>query len=164
MLKLKHTPVRNNLSAAAFMAGAAKCAAVVLFILTAAGCASHSGRFTVNAEVEQAFRTGHPQTDHNYYYAGRDTMPYAIIGIDSSFTVPSKYWIPFEPEPETLKKMSGNMYWKNLYNPYGAHMLAPDGTIVGVWFSSIRFHSVKVDQQQRTVDVLFQNPESTRDL
>ena len=143
----------------------ARCVAVALFILMVTGCMAHSGgRFTMDAEVDRAFRTGRAQPGYHYYHAGRDTMPYAIIGIDNRYTVPSKYWLPFEPEPEKLKKMSGNMYWKDRYNAYGSQILAPDGTIVGVWFSCVKFPRVKVDQQARTVEVLFQNPESTRDF
>lgn len=145
--------------------GAARRVAVAFFILMVTGCTAYSGgRFTMNAEVDQAFRTGRAQPGYHYYHAGRETMPYAIIGIDSRYTVPSKYWLAFEPEPENLKKMSGNMYWKDRYNSYGSQILAPDGTMVGVWFSSVKFPRVKVDQQERTVQVLFQNPESTRDF
>ena len=46
------------------------------------------------------------QPEFNYYYTGRDTMPYAIIGIDHGYTVPSRYWIPLDPDPAQLKKMS----------------------------------------------------------
>jgi hypothetical protein len=138
--------------------------ALVVLVLMAAGCNQNYSRFSLDAQVSQAFQTGTALPEFNYYYAGRDTMPYAIIGIDRTYTVPSRYWIPFEPEPDTLKKMTGNMYWKMRYDPYGSNILASDGTIIGVWFSSVRNRSAKVDQQQRTVEVLFQNPENDRDF
>ncbi len=138
--------------------------ALIVLMLMLVGCTTNYGRFAKSAEVDLAFRQGDRQPDYRYFYAGRDTMPYAIIGIDRTYTVPSRYWIPFEPEPDTLKKMTGNMYWKNRYNPYGSQILAPDGTIIGVWFSSVYLPSVKVDQQKRTVDVLFKNPENDRDF
>ena len=87
-------------------------------------------------------------------------MPYAIIGIDRSYTVPSRYWIPIAPEPAQLKKMSGNMYNEVRDDPYGAYILAPDGKVIGVWYSTVIFRSVKVDQNSRTVEVLFKNPEN----
>jgi hypothetical protein len=40
--------------------------------------------------------------------------------------------------------------------------LDPDGAIVGIWFSSLHFPSINVDQQNRTVKVLYKNPESYR--
>ncbi len=138
--------------------------ALIVLMLMLVGCNTNYGRFINSAEVDLSFRRGDHQPDYQYFYAGRDTMPYAIIGIDRTYTVPSRYWIPFEPEPDTLKKMTGNMYWKDRYNPYGSQILAPDGTIIGVWYSSVYLPSVKVDQQKRTVDVLFKNPENDRDF
>jgi hypothetical protein len=129
-------------------------------LLTAAACGSHYGNFSVSAEVTHAFETGTVEPDLDYYYAGRDTMPYAIMGIDRSYQVPSRYWIAFDPPPEQLKKMSGNIYGKVLHDPYGAHIRDTEGKIVGIWYSNVRFQSVSVDPQNRTVEVLFPNPEN----
>jgi fumarate reductase subunit C len=138
--------------------------AVVAFLLVIAGCTKNYGHFARSAQVEQAFRNGEHQSDYQYFYAGRDTMPYAIIGVDRGYTVPSRYWIPFEPEPEELRKMTGNMYGKHRFYPTGYQILDPDGAIIGVWFSSVYFQSVSVDPQNRTVEVLFRNPENSHSL
>ena len=134
----------------------------VVLMLMLFGCNTNYGRFARSAEVDLAFRQGDHQPGYQYYYAGRDTMPYAIIGIDRSYTVPSQYWLAFEPQAEQLVKMSGNMYGQGHDYPSGSHILDPDGTIIGVWFSSVRLPSVKVDQQRKTVEVLFANPENRR--
>lgn len=135
--------------------------AVIAIGMMVAGCAGNYGHFSLDTEVGQAFRSGSVQSEYRYYYAGRDNMPYAIIGIDRSYSVPSRYWIPFEPDREKLRDMSGNMYGKQRYQPYGSHILGPDGNPVGVWYSSVRIRSVTVDPENRTVEVLFKNPEST---
>lgn len=140
------------------------CLALVAFVLMAVGCSKNYGHFSKSAEVDRAFRQGNHQADYQYFYAGRDNMPYAIIGIDRSYTVPSRYWVPFDPEPEMLRKMSGNIYGKLSSDPAGYHILDPDGTIIGVWFSNVYNYSVSVDQQNRTVEVLFPNPENSRSL
>ena len=140
------------------------CIALVVFILMVAGCTKNYGHFAKSAEVDLAFRQGDHQPDYQYFYAGRDNMPYAIIGIDRSYTVPSRYWVPFDPEPEMLRKMSGNMYGKQKYDPAGFHILDPDGNIIGVWFSCVNQYSVSVDQQNRAVEVLFRNPENSHSL
>ncbi|BBO76412.1 hypothetical protein DSCW_38290 [Desulfosarcina widdelii] len=132
--------------------------AALLLMLTA--CGSHYGNFSLSGEVTHAFETGTVQPDLDYYYAGRDTMPYAIMGIDRRYQVPSRYWIPFDPQPEQLKKMSGNIYGKDRYDPYGAHIRDTEGKIIGIWYSNVRFKSVSVDQQNMTVEVLFPNPEN----
>lgn len=136
-------------------------AAVFALLLTIAGCTGNTGRFSLDSGVEQAIQSGSVHSAYQYYYAGRDTMPYAIIGIDRSYRVPSRYWIPFEPTPEQLRDMSGNMYGRQRYQPYGSTILGPDGDPVGVWYSSVRTRSVNVDPQRRTVEVLFRNPENT---
>lgn len=135
---------------------------VALFVLAPVliGCMEKYGRFNLDRQVDYAFRTGAVQANFRYYYAGRDTMPYAIIGIDRSYTVPSRYWIAFAPEPEQLKRISGNMYNEVWDQPYGAHILDPDGKAIGIWYSTVSNRSVKVDQNSRTVEVLFSNPEN----
>ena len=134
--------------------------AVVAPMIIFSGCSRNYGKFTMDDQVSQAFRSGAVQPEYNYYYAGRDTMPYAIIGIDQSYTVPSRYWIPFEPEPAQLMKMSQSIYRYYHFQPYGSNILDPDGKVIGVWYSNIFSRSVNEDKGNRTVKVLFQNPEN----
>lgn len=138
----------------------ASIAVVVIILLLLTACMNHYGGFTLDPQVGQDFQTGLIKPELQYFYAGRDTMPYAIIGIDRGYSVPSRYWIPFDPEAAQLKKMSGNIYRGGNDNPYGAHILDPDGTVIGVWYANLYRRSVKVDQQNRTVQILFANPES----
>ena len=134
---------------------------LIVILLLIVGCAQNNhGRFKMDEQVSQAFINGSVQPDLNYYYSGRETMPYAIIGVDSRYSVPSKYWIQFDPEPDKLKKMSGNVYGQLNFTVSGAHMISPDGQVIGVWYSAIRNRSVSVDPVDRSVQVLFRNPES----
>lgn len=129
-------------------------------LLALAGCAGQHGGFTVDAQVTQDFEAGVIRPGFDYYYAGRDDMPYAIMAVDSSYRVPSRYWISFEPRPEQLKEMSGNIYGKHRYDPYGSRIRSAEGETVGVWYSNVRTPSVTVDPTQKTVEVLFPNPEN----
>jgi len=126
------------------------------------GCLQNYGRFSRDAQISNAFRSGSVPAELNYFYAGRETMPYAIMGIDPGYAIPSSFWITFEPQPERLQKMSSNIYGKDQYDPYGFNILDPDGAIIGIWFSSLHFPSVKVDQQNRTIEVRYNNPEGYR--
>ena len=137
---------------------------LVCTILTVVGCMGSYGRFSLDARVGQSFTDGRPDAAYRYNYAGRETMPYAIIGIDRTYSVPSRHWITFEPEPEKLRKMSDNMYGKMGYPPTGAHIVDPDGNTIGIWFSSLYTQSVRVDSEQRTIELLFRNPENSRSL
>ena len=132
--------------------------AVLMVMVT--GCTKNYGRFAKNSEVDIAFRQGDLKSDYQYFYSGRDTMPYAIIGIDRGYTVPSRNWIHFEPESEQLRKMAENIYCKIHYDPAGYNIQDRDGNIIGVWFSSVNNNSVSIDQQSRTVELLFLMPES----
>jgi hypothetical protein len=134
--------------------------AAIAFSLFLAGCMKNSGQFTISKQVGQAIQAGEILPDYRYYYAGRDTMPYAIIGIDKNYAVPSQYWIAFEPTSTKLKNMAGNIYGEMQWNPYGYHLMDTDGNIIGIWFSNIFNPSVRVDNVNRTVDIFFKNPES----
>lgn len=130
------------------------------------GCAQRAnyGGFSKDDQVGHAFRSGTVPAELNYFYTGRDTMPYAIMGIKPSYTVPSQYWIAFEPKPEQLRNMSSNIYGKNRYDPYGFNILDPDGSPIGIWFSNLNHASITVDRETRTVEVLYKNPESYDDF
>jgi hypothetical protein len=127
------------------------------------GCLQNYGRFSRDAQVNHAFQNGSVPPGLNYYYAGRETMPYAIMGIDSGYVISSSLWIAFEPQPAQLQKMSANIYGSDRHAPHGFNILDPDGAIVGIWFSSLHFPMVKVDQQNRTVEVRYKNPETYRE-
>lgn len=135
-------------------------AALLLAALVFPGCAQTYGRFAIDRQVEKDFRAGLVRPEYQYYYSGRDTMPYAIIAIDRAWRVPSAYWTPFDPEPGQLKRMSGNIYDEVQQNPYGASIEAPNGETIGLWFSNVFNRSVRVNPEQRTLEILFTNPEN----
>ena len=134
--------------------------AFVALVFVFSGCAANYGSFKVDAEVAQTIRSGERQEGYQYYYSGRETMPYAIIGVDQQYTVSSPYWTAFSPPAQQLKLMSRNIFGKNRSQPYGAQILAPDGQVVGVWYAILIDRTVRVDAENRTVDVFFKNPES----
>lgn len=152
-----HSHKRIHLSIVTWVMG-------VCILALFSGCGMQSyGRFALDAKVSQDFREGVTQPQYRYYYAGRDTMPYAIIGIDAAYTVPSRFWIAFKPRPGQLKKMSADIYGEVDDTPYGAHILDPEGNIIGVWYSKVFIRSVRVDEKHHTVQVLFKNPENVDD-
>ena len=132
----------------------------IALVFVFSGCAANYGSFKVDAEVAQTIRSGERQEGYQYYYSGRETMPYAIIGVDRQYTVSSPYWTAFSPPAQQLKLMSRNIFGKNRSQPYGAQILAPDGQVVGVWYAILIDRTVRVDTENRTVDVFFKNPES----
>ena len=78
------------------------------------------------------------RSDYNYYYAGPDTRPFYIIGVDDRFKLISKLWKPVDLTPEMLKD------WFNYFRPrvggynplpYGAFIYGPNGERIGLWYS-----------------------------
>ncbi len=117
--------------------------AVMLTIFT--GCTQTYGQFSRDADINQAFTDGDILTDLKYYYSGR----YAAIGVDSAYNVPSRFWTVYEPQPDQLESMKAKS---------GSYMLAPDGTVIGIWFYGPQVRSFKVDQQNRTVEAMYVIP------
>ena len=137
-----------------------------LFVLTGSavlltfliGCLQTSAQFSRNQVVNRAFRRGEAPPEFNYYYAGPESSPHAIMGVDPIYTVRSTFWVAFQPEPEKLKKMSANIYGQERSEPNGFNILSHDGVIIGIWFSSLHFPRVMVDQENRTIMVPFSSP------
>ena len=132
----------------------------IILLVLLSGCFATYGRFALDRQVDTDFQHGVVRAELDYYYAGRETMPYAVIGIDRSYTVPSRYWIPFEPDSAMLRTMGDRIFSEPLDRPDGARILDPHGRTIGIWYSTIHIRSVRVDETQRTVQVLFHNPEN----
>lgn len=135
-------------------------ALIVALLAMLTACTHNHGRFTLDAQVTQDFTAGVVKPNLDYYYSGRDTMPYAIMGIEPGYSVPSRYWIAFDPQPQQLKNMSGNVFGKHRNDPRGSFIREPGGDIIGIWFSNLRTQSVSVDQETKIVEVLFPVPEN----
>lgn len=138
-------------------------AVVMITALFFSGCGAHTyGKLSMNNEVKKEFQNGQVNPEYNYYYTGRENFPYAIAGIDKRYKVPSKYWIRFDPDTGKLKEMSGMLYEDFRDIPYGAIILAPGGNRIGIWYSNVSRASVRVDEENQTVDLLLVNPETSR--
>ena len=140
--------------------GSIQYAVLIGLLAVVTACTHNHGGFVLDAKVTRDFKDGVVRPNLDYYYSGRDTMPYAIMGIEPGYSVPSRYWTAFEPQSEQLKNMSGNVYGKDQYDPYGSFIRDPGGDIIGIWFSNIRSQSVTVDPETKIVEVLFPNPEN----
>ncbi len=123
------------------------------------GCASNYGRFARSPEVAAAIEGGQASPEYNYYFFGRERMPYALIGIDKTYQVASKLWIPFTPSNAKLQRMATFIYDYYDERAYGANILDPSGQPVGVWYSKISTVHAKIDNENKRVSVVFKDPE-----
>jgi hypothetical protein len=109
------------------------------------GCASlNYGSLQTSSEVTQQFQSGSILPDHRYYYSGFAQIPDAIVAIDQSYTLRSGVWNYFEPTTDMLRNWVFRMIQVGSAPAQGSVILAPDGSRVGVWYSSLRQTSITV--------------------
>ncbi len=121
------------------------CSCLVLFV----GCAQQSatvpkGQWLEQQDVLKTIENGELFSGHNYYYLGSITAPDSFIALDDRFQLRSRAWAQVTM---TSKRMAG---WLQAYSQemYGScsyragYIYAPDGTLVGYWYSQNELNSV----------------------
>jgi hypothetical protein len=102
-----------------------KSAFAIIIPVMLAGCTYNYGRLEKSPEIRQAFESYQILEDYRYYYSGRQNKPSAIIGVHRNYSFGSKYWTEIELTPSEFKK--------------------------GIWFSSINFATIKLEDHNRLV-------------
>ena len=113
---------------------------LILVGFLAGGCAvpSNYGRMVRDGEVAKFIESATVLPNHTYYFTGPEARPDAIIAIDNSFTLTSKYWIKVDDVANKLKD------WNSLidnahritWDTYeGFQIMTPDGRQAGIWYS-----------------------------
>jgi hypothetical protein len=128
---------------------------VCLFIVAMlAGCFENYGRLKRDPQIQRAFETYEVPSNHNYYFYGVRSYPWAIMGLDSRYELRSRIWRKVDPNTEQFKRM---VYWAwedYGYYLYGAHIQDPDGRNIGIFYSSAWFAAVKVNKETKIVEVM----------
>ena len=128
------------------------CGLVAAIMLS--GCAGIYGRLNWDPQVTAAFQNHDIQKGLNYYYYGVGNQTYAIAGISTEYTIKSRIWREVPQDTEEFKSLVSRA-WENYfympYDPQGAHILNPEGNRVGIWFSSLRFVTIKFAENNRIV-------------
>lgn len=94
--------------------------------------------------VEIMVKKSRLPSGYHYYYTGRSNLPYAVIGIDSNYSLTSKYWHKIESEDQILKKIAHLM-------PVGktgvtfAHIRTSENHNIGLWFSEYKHTIIKLE-------------------
>lgn len=124
--------------------------ALVLVALTAllssctATAIQNGGTIRESGDITRKYRSLTIEPNYNYYWAGTELNPDAIMGIDKSLTVQSKFWHQVDLDKEQLD------YWvkwgdrqfvedgfslRYLGKYMGAYILDDQGNVVGDWYS-----------------------------
>jgi hypothetical protein len=115
---------------------------LIVFLSTLSGCslAVKSSGVITSHEATALWHSYEVLPNYNYYYAGPETRPFYIIGLENRYKLKTKLWKPVDLTPEMLRD------WFNYYRPrvggynplpYGAFINGPNGERIGLWYSVV---------------------------
>jgi hypothetical protein len=121
-------------------------ASLIFFV---AGCAANYGRIQPDKSVTSMFAEGNLPANHKYYFNGRENSPWAVIGIDPSYQLLSKFWTEVPAGSDVLAQRIKNVWSEPSGNmnhpPEGGRIVSDDGKQVGIWYSGYAFTNVKME-------------------
>ena len=132
---------------------------ILFFIALAAfgGCAmSNYGRLESNSDIKRAFEAYQIMPDHNYYYRGTFSRPFAMVGIHKNYELNSKLWVEVDPQSKDFRTLIDRISLQgsgSTTEPWGFTILDHSGSRVGVWYSAIRAAAVEVDENGQIVNL-----------
>ena len=117
------------------------------------GCTGGSiGRMHHSADLMARYEQQQLPENMTYYYCGRDTIPYAVIGIHPDYSFESRFWFKIESREDLYYKVSNLSNFEPDQNSMVAKdILGPGKIPVGIWFSYYNTTSVKVDMENHKV-------------
>jgi hypothetical protein len=120
----------------------------VSILLTLTGCMGDYGRLKEDPALTDAFKNGRALPDYNYFYCGRENLPYAVVGIDPAYQFEDRVWFKIETKEEVYKKAASVVAWNHIWSK-GAEILDPSGNRIGIWFSYYQHTTVKVGPENK---------------
>jgi len=116
-----------------------------LVALAATGCMSAYGKVKLDPGLREQFLTGQVPDAYQYFYNGRDNMPYAIIGIKPDYAFVAKFWTPVTPNTDAFKKMARDAWTTPDFDrAVAGTLLDPDGNDIGLWYSYYPWATVEM--------------------
>lgn len=127
---------------------------VVIICVFLSGCTGSYGTIHFNQDLLEAYENRLPLDDYDYYYRGRPHLPYAVIGIDKTYTFDDRFWVKIDARKDVYDKIS-----RLFDEPFGSNTLvAADitdhrGNKIGSYFSLYNYTVVKVSPEGTGVEV-----------
>ncbi len=122
--------------------------AVGATLLALTGCGGAYGTIHQDGIVTRMFNEGNLPDDYTYYYTGRQTIPYAIIGLKPGYVQDSRIWVQIDHRTPQFAKMVNHL-WESqgeadiFFKPQGAYILSSSGESVGIWYSYYSYAPVQ---------------------
>ena len=135
---------------------------VVILSIFLIGCVGVSGKLKSNPTLLAQYKDKALSKTYNYYYCGRSSLPYAVVGIDNTYGFNDRLWFKIESEQAVYEKIRNLSDLEiDSFPMAGADILDGQGNKIGVWFSHYRHTPVRVDDKSRMVEVF--NPYNPND-
>ena len=119
------------------------------------GCtAGNYGKLKSTPEVKREFENYQILPDHKYYYRGTYNSPIAIVGINANYQLNLSLWVPIDSKSKNFRILIDKvsiLTTGSTAQPWGFTILDQNGNQVGVWYSSVRAATVKVDENNQIV-------------
>jgi len=107
------------------------------------------GKLERSHDVTQTFETPRILENHQYYYNGWGSVPYAIIAIDRKYKLREGLWKAVEATVPLLRGWVHQMDSIYGYPPYGFKILDHKGNPVGVWYSSKQWTTIVIEEDNQ---------------
>jgi hypothetical protein len=134
---------------------------LLMFTGVLAGCVGNYGTIRTNTALLDQYKGG-ALPDYNYYYCGRSSIPYAVVGIDNTYGFSDRLWFKIESKEEVYKKIANlSELHMDSTRLFTSDILDTQGQKLGVWFSFYSYSPVRVDNETRMVEVY--NPYNPND-
>ncbi|MCF8092831.1 MAG: hypothetical protein K9K40_10290 [Desulfotignum sp.] len=129
-----------------------------IILLTAAamifGCMGSYGKLVSNPVTLDLYRHRTLPADLHYYYCGRSDLPYAVVGINSTYLFNDRLWFKIESMDQVydkIKKLSD--LHPGATTMKAADIMGPGGDRIGVWFSFYHHTPVQIDPHTRQLEI-----------
>lgn len=127
---------------------------VLMFAGVLAGCAGNYGTIRTNTALMDQYKGGALPDNYNYYYCGRSSLPYAVVGIDNTYGFSDRLWFKIESREEVYKKISNlSELHRDSTRLFTSDIFDTQGQKLGIWFSYYSYSPVLVDNETRMVEV-----------
>jgi hypothetical protein len=107
------------------------------------------GKLERSRDVTKTFETPLVLENHQYYFNGWGSVPYAIIAIDRKYKLRKGLWKSVEATVPLLRSWVHQMDSIYGYPPRGFRILDHKGDPVGVWYSSKQWTTIVIEEDNQ---------------
>jgi hypothetical protein len=133
----------------------------LLILIFLAGCSQNYGRIQWDENVTRAFQNNQIEPDYKFYQYTIGMRVFAIVGLDPDLELDSNVWRELSSDTADFKLATSRIWYDYALSPMeprGAVIRNPSGEDVGIYFSSIRFVSIKFQPNNRVMVMLDTTP------